>query len=116
MGLNSLNWQIIHTMPRTNKHTKKKANKAANQMTTTSEEMFMQTYPRWTEYLCDNRNGADAATNNAMRLYMQRPDVASAYYKYCMGLDVSNFNPTAPCPLPPAKAALLREHFPDRHV
>jgi len=103
-------------MARTNKHNNKKAksNKASTPMTT-SEERFTQLYPNMINFMCDNRNGG-GARNDAMREYMQKPEVASAFYQFLMNRDVSNFDPDAPCPLPPATAALLREHFPGHHV
>ncbi len=102
-------------MPRTNKHNKKKANKAANQMTT-SEERFEHYYPNMINFLSDNRNGADPAKNNAIREHMQKPEVARAFYEFLMSRDLSRFDPTAPCPLSPAHTALLREHFPDQEI
>ena len=98
-------------MPRTNKHKNKAAKRAQP-----SEDRFAQLYPNMINHMCDNRNGGGAARNDAMREYMQKPEAASAFYQFLMNRDVSNFDPDAPCPLPPAKAALLQEHFPEQFV
>ncbi len=99
-------------MPRTNKHNKK----AAKHSHPSSQELFTQIYPSLTGFMCDNKNGATPATNAAMREHMQKPEAASAFYKHLMARDLSGFDPAAPCPLPPATKALLREYFPGHPI
>ena len=68
-------------------------------------------YQTVVNFMCDPDNGASAEKNTAMREYMQRPDVAAAFYQFLMKRDLSNFDPAeVPDDLHERTKNLIKKH------